>query len=66
MAATNPSTAPIELKILVDRIKCKVQYDYEKLGEQEFRVRVVVVVKSEGEECKEELAWAQAKDCYQA
>ncbi len=59
-AVTNASNAPMELQILVDRRKCKVQYDYEKLGEQEFRARVVVLVKSEGEECKEELAWAQA------
>ena len=60
VAATNASNAPMELQILVDRRKCKVQYDYEKLGEQEFRARVVVLVKSEGQECKEELAWAQA------
>ncbi len=66
VAATNASTAPMELQILVDRLKCKVQFDYEKLGEQGFRVRVIVVVKSEGEECKEELVWVQVKDHYQA
>ena len=44
VAETNASNAPMELQMLVDRRKCKVQYDYEKLGEQEFRARVVVLV----------------------
>jgi hypothetical protein len=52
-SATN---APTELQILVDRQKWKMLYEYERLGEQEFRARVRVI-KSEGVE--EELAWSQ-------
>ena len=55
--AASATNAPTELQILVDRQKWKMQYEYERLGEQEFRARVRVI-KSEGVE--EELAWSQA------
>jgi hypothetical protein len=56
-AAISPTNSPTELQILVDRRKWKMQYEYEKLGEQEFRARVLLT-NSEGVE--EELAWSQA------
>jgi hypothetical protein len=55
--AASATNAPTELQILVDRQKWKMQYEYERLGEQEFRARVRVI-KSEGVE--EELAWSPA------
>ena len=56
-AAASATNSPTKLQILVDRQKWKMQYEYERLGEQEFRARVRVI-KSEGVE--EELAWSQA------
>ena len=56
-AAASATNAPTELQILVDRQKWKMQYEYERSGEQEFRARVLLI-KSEGVE--EELAWSRA------
>ena len=60
-SATSEVNAPAELQILVDRLvdrrKCKMQYEYERLGEQEFRARVVLINPEQG---REELAWSQA------
>jgi hypothetical protein len=56
-AASSPTNSPTELQILVDRRKWKMQYEYEKLGEQEFRARVLLT-NSEGVE--EQWAWSQA------
>jgi hypothetical protein len=47
--------------MLVQKRKCSMQYDYEKLSEQEFRARVVVVKSKRGEvRREEELAWGHA------
>jgi superfamily II DNA/RNA helicase len=62
------SNAPEEFKTLVDRMRWKVQYEYEQLSEQAFRARAVLF-KSEGdsdrEADREELPWSPASGSKQ-
>jgi hypothetical protein len=69
MSVTSASSyAPEEFKTLVDRMRWKVQYEYEQLSEQEFRARAVLF-KSEGdrdrEADREEQAWPPASGSKQ-
>jgi len=69
MSVTSASSnAPEEFKTLVDRMRWKMQYEYEQLSEQAFRARAVLF-KSEGdsdrEAGREELAWSPASGSKQ-